>query len=222
MSVLSIDLSPPRRQYSDREIRLDACIHALGLVGALVCSASLIGLTAARDPGKVGAICVYALCLVAMFTASAAYNVGYSSRYRALFRRCDHSAIFLLIAGTYTPFTVHLHVGLSSTLLTGAIWFCAGAGIAMKLHAPMLFEKYSDAIYLGLGWAGIPVILPIAAGIPGASLAMIMAGGVLYSIGVIFHRWEKLAFHNAIWHVFVLAAAACHYESILTGVALSR
>jgi hemolysin III len=220
MTLSSIDLCPPRRPHTRSEWKLDACVHALGIVAAVVGSIALISIAGDREPGKLGAISVYAFCLIAMFAASAAYNIGYHSRYRPLFRRCDHSAIFLLIAGTYTPFTIHLHAGLFSLALTSAVWFAALAGIALKFRAPFMFERFSDTIYLALGWASIPVIMPVAGDIPGISLAAIAIGGALYSIGVVFHRWEGLTYHNAIWHVFVLVAACCHYEAVLTGVLL--
>ncbi len=221
MSVSEVDLTPPRRPYSNAEVKLDAMVHVFGLAFAIAASVSLIDAASAHDPQRLSAVCIYAFSMTAMFLASAAYNVGFGSRFRPLFRRCDHSAIFLLIAGTYTPFTLHLHTGFASFLLTAAIWLAAGAGIFMKFRAPLLFEKFSDAIYLALGWASIPVILPLASVMPTLSLALITTGGVLYSVGVVFHRWERLIFHNAIWHAFVLLACICHYQSILTGVVLN-
>ena len=222
MAVSVVDLNPPRRSHSSGERVADACVHALGLVASVVGAIILVRQTATRDPGKIGSISVYALCLVAMVSASAAYNIGYHTRYRPLFRRCDHAAIFLLIAGTYTPFTMHMHAGALALDLTATIWMVACAGVGMKFRAPVQFEKWSDSIYLGLGWMSIPVLWPIASSLPGDCLALVMIGGAIYSVGVIFHRWEGLTYHNAIWHVFVLVAAGCHYESILTGVVLTR
>jgi hemolysin III len=135
-------------------------------------------------------------------------------------RRLDHSAIFLMIAGTYTPFTTRLLEGGAALWSTVWIWSMALGGILLKLRMPRLFERVSVAIYLALGWSVVAVYGPIAAALKGWPLALLFVGGALYTLGVCFHLRERWRFHNAIWHVFVLAAASCHFTSILTGVAM--
>jgi hemolysin III len=215
------DAGMHRRAHSRHERYVDGAVHIAGLVAGVVGAFVLVKLAASqKDAGKIAAVSVYGLGLIAMFAASAAYNLGYHTRSRALLRRLDHSAIFLMIAGTYTPLTTQIMGGIMALMSTLAIWVTASAGIGMKLATPRLFERFGVAFYLLLGWIGIIVFGPYVLGLPSAAVWTLFAGGVLYSAGVIFHVWEKLPFQNAIWHLFVLAAAACHWVSILTGVVL--
>jgi hemolysin III len=136
-------------------------------------------------------------------------------------RRFDHSAIFVLIAATYTPF---LERGADTPLLLFmlvAIWLFAAAGIVLKCAFPGRYDRLAIALYLAMGWSGVLVAEPVAARIPSTSMLLIVIGGVIYSLGVIFHVWEKLRFQNAIWHAFVLAAAAVHYSAVITCFSLS-
>lgn len=219
MPLSAIDANPSRRAQSRAEVLADACIHAISVVAALAGSAVLI-VAAMRHSGAgaTAAICVYSLGMIAMFSASAAYNLLYASRWRALLRRCDHAAIFLMIAGTYTPFTTQWHTGVYAILLTGGIWATAGTGIALKIFAPAIFERIAVVLYLGLGWTSIVVLAPLAGDIAWSTLIAILVGGALYSVGVLFHRWDSLKFQNAIWHVFVACAATTHYVAVLGGV----
>jgi hemolysin III len=132
-------------------------------------------------------------------------------------RRLDHSAIYLLIASTYTAFLLPMQ-SLAAAALLGINWFAALFGTALKLAWPFRFDRTSVALYLVLGWSGLLALRPIGETLPRAALILIVAGGVLYSAGVIFHAWRGLRFQNAIWHGFVLAAALCHYAAVLTTV----
>ena len=138
-----------------------------------------------------------------------------SSRRRDWLRRFDHAAIFAMIAGTYTPFTTLLD-GAWSTPLTAVIWSVAAIGIALKLWQPRRIEAISVALYLGLGWIGLIALHPFMEALDTATLALLATGGILYSVGVVFHLWRRLPYHNAIWHGFVLVAAGLHYCAILT------
>jgi hemolysin III len=157
----------------------------------------------------------YAAGLLAMLSFSAAYNLSADSRRRELLCRLDHAAIFVMIAGTYTPFTV---LGLSggwSTGMTIAVWSIAAAGVAIKLAVPTTrFAGLSTGLYLAFGWLGVVAIGPLLASIHAAVLGLVGAGGVLYSVGAIFHMWQKLPYQKAIWHGFVLVAAAVHYAAV--------
>ncbi len=222
MTLSPVDLDPRRREQSAQELRADSCVHAAGIAAALAGSAYLILHTAQQgDAAKLPAVAIYAIGLLAMFGASAAYNLHYTSPRRAILRRCDHSAIFLMIAGTYTPFTTLMHSGWMAVALTCAVWVLCLAGIALKFGAPELFERLSDWLYLGLGWASIAVLAPLIGCVAPHCLAAAGLGGLLYTVGVFFHRWERLRFQNAIWHVFVLCAAGAHYFAVLTGVVLT-
>jgi len=205
------------REPLARELLADGVVHALGLALGLVGATVLMGLAVLYgNPVLVAPLFVYAAGLVAMLGCSAAYHLLRSSRRRDWLRRFDHAAIFAMIAGTYTPFTIlGLQGGWSSGLTIG-IWSVAAVGIALKLWQPRRVEAISVALYLGLGWIGLIALHPFAASLDSATLALLVTGGILYSVGVIFHLWRRLSFHNAIWHGFVLIAAGIHYFAVLT------
>jgi hemolysin III len=205
------------RELHARELLADGVVHALGLALGLVGAATLMGLAVLYgNPVLVAPLFVYAAGLVAMLGCSAAYHLLRSSRRRDWLRRFDHAAIFAMIAGTYTPFTILGLRGDWSSGLTIGIWSVAAIGIALKLWQPRRIEAISVALYLGLGWIGLIALHPFVASLDGATLALLATGGILYSVGVIFHLWRRLPFHNAIWHGFVLIAAGIHYFAVLT------
>ena len=212
----------PRRAHSSGELLADGIVHALGLAAGVVGVAVLLALAMDADLPRLAALGVYSVALLAMLAASAAYNLFYGSRFREVLRGCDHCAILLLIAGTYTPFTTHLFEPERAAWLTGAIWAGCLGGMALRLTAPRWFDRLSVGLYLGLGWFALVTLPPLVASLPGLALTMLVGGGLLYSVGVVFHLWERLRFHNAVWHGFVLAAAVCHWVAVLQGVALAR
>ena len=214
-----LGLEQGRRAHSRRELIVDGAVHVFGLAFGIGGAALLLTATAGQsDAFKLISVLVYALGLIAMLGASAAYNIGYHTGWRSFFRRCDHCAIFLMIAGTYTPFILHHFGGLVATALASVVWFASLFGIGLKLSSPRLFEKLSVGLYLLLGWFSVMVFAPIFGSMDATTVAMLVAGGMLYTGGVVFHLWEKLPFQNAIWHVFVLGAAVCHYNAVLGGV----
>lgn len=202
--------------YDRVELIADGAIHAigvsLGLIGAVVIVVMAAQSGTATD---IPSIVIYAVGLLAMLGFSAAYNMWPISPVKWVLRRFDHSAIYLMIAGTYTPFVGQLKDGVASAGLLLGVWLTAIIGVALKLLMPGRFDRMAIALYLILGWSCVVAYGPISAALPNASLWLLVAGGVLYSIGVIFHAWRKLRFHNAIWHGFVLAAACCHYSAVL-------
>jgi hemolysin III len=132
-----------------------------------------------------------------------------------LLRRFDQSAIYLLIAASYTPFISQLDDSSLAKSFLIAIWSSAIVGIAMRLFFPGRFDTLSIVLYIATGWSGIIAYDKAIASIPMSILALIAAGGVLYTVGILFHLWERLRFQNAIWHGFVLLGAACHYTAVL-------
>jgi hemolysin III len=134
-------------------------------------------------------------------------------------RRFDHAAIFVMIAGTYTPFIAQMKAGVASASLLTGVWLTAIFGIALKTLLPGRFDRTAVAACLVLGWSGALAYDSVATALPSISLWLLAAGGALYSIGVIFHCWQSLRFQNAIWHLFVLVAACCHYSAVLFCVA---
>ena len=196
------------------ERRLDSAIHAVALVAGLVGGVILIMIAAQNGPVDVVVAAIYSGGLLVMFGCSLAYNLGRWSRYRDLLCGFDQSAIFLMIAGTYTPFTVLRLEGPWSAALSGVVWSVAALGIGLRLFASRWFGRLSLALYLSLGWIGLIAVVPLARSVGLPILALLTAGGILYTVGVVFHLWERLPFQNAIWHAFVLAAAGIHFAAV--------
>ena len=206
-----------------REFLADAIVHAFGLLVAAAGSLAL--LVAAVIDGKASkltAIIVYTTGLIAMLGCSAAYNILLWSRRRDFLRRLDQSAIFLMIAGTYTPFTTLCLKGAWAIGLTALVWSGAAMGIALKMVAARALDQLSVGIYLALGWAGLVATGPLSTTLAPSTLVLLGAGGLVYSIGLIFHGWESLPFQKAVWHGFVLVAATLHYAAICDGVVIAH
>lgn len=220
---LDVSAPPGRvgpREPSRREVAADAVVHILGIVSGLAGAVTLVLLIAGHGNSlELAAILIYVAGLVAMFLCSAAYHLARAYPRRDLLQRFDHAAIFAMIAGTYTPFTVLTLDGGWSVVLTTLVWSLAVAGIVVKLWRPRRFHSFSALPYLLLGWVGLSAVYPLYLALGPTTFALIAIGGVLYTVGVLFHVWERLPFQNAIWHGFVLAAAAVHYAAVVTAVA---
>ena len=214
------DLYP---QYTRPERMADAVVHALGLIFGLAACASLaVALWPSHDVLLWLALGLYGGGLLAMLGCSALYNLAGPGRWKSVFRRLDHAAIFVMIAGTYTPFLLVAVGGGWGLGLLAFVWTVALCGVAVKLFCPWRLDRLSVAAYLLLGWSIIVVLDPLFGAISGAGLVLLGLGGLLYSLGVVFHLWGRLPYQNAIWHAFVLAAAACHFSAVLGEVALAR
>jgi hemolysin III len=201
--------------YDRSELVADGLVHAIGVGLGLIGAASLVVYAVNSTHGSdTAGYLVYAAGLVTMLVLSAAYNVWPVSRAKWFLRRLDQSAIFVLIAATYTPFLVKAGGGSGSTDLLIGVWLVAIGGVLLKLLWPGRLDRLSVVLYLLLGWAGMAAY-PVVASLPVSTLWLIVSGGMLYSAGVLFHLWEGLRFQNATWHVFVLLAAACHYAAVL-------
>ena len=204
------------RTVRPAEFAADRLVHVVGLVaaGVGVLVLAVLAATSGR-PIDLIPVSAYALGLFAMLGFSAAYNIARRSRHRDLLRRFDHAAIFAMIAGTYTPFTTLALSGSWAIGMTILVWTIAGLGIALKLILPQRrWEGLSVALYLVFGWIVLIAVGPLSRAVDTSVLVLLGAGGVVYSLGVIFHGWGRLPFQNAIWHGFVLAAAAIHYAAI--------
>ncbi|WP_296523339.1 hemolysin III family protein [Rhodoplanes sp.] len=209
--------------YDRGEIIADGVIHAIGMCFGLIGAVIIVALVATRSTESivVAAVLAYATALAAMLGISGIYNMWPVSPTKWILRRFDHSAIYLLIAGTYTPFITQLKDSVTSGGLLAGVWLTAGVGILLKLALPGRFDRVSVVLYLLLGWSGVTVWSFIAS-LPYSIFWLLAAGGVLYSIGVIFHGWRSLRFQNAIWHAFVLVGAACHYVAVLQFAAFAQ
>ena len=218
--AFEVSVKAVSRQFTRWEMRVDGTIHVAAIVAALV-GAIVLLLFAAHRGGveDVTAVAIYSAGMIAMFGCSAAYNLGRFTRHVDWLRSLDQSAIFLMIAGTYTPFTVIDLNGAWSWSFTSVIWSLAIMGVLVRLLHPRLFSKISIGFYLALGWCGIVAIFPLFHTLHIATLILLVIGGALYSIGIIFHLWERLPFQTAIWHLFVVAAAAVHFAAVTVSVA---
>jgi hemolysin III len=203
-----------------RELLADVAVHALGLaLGAAGVVAMFWVALQSSGNGQLVPVTVYLAGLLAMLGCSAVYNVWRSCRWREWLRRFDHAAIFVMIAGTYTPLTVRLP-GAWSVGLTAGIWSAALAGVVAKLCQPRRVEAMSVVLYLTLGWAGVIALEPLLASFSGLTLALILAGGLIYSAGVAFHLAKSLPYARALWHGCVLVAAGVHYAAQLSVLAV--
>jgi hemolysin III len=206
-------------QYTLPERIADYCIHAIGVTASVIALAALIfiGVESKTALWIVG-LSIYGLALVATFTFSAGYHLVMRPKLKEWMRRLDHAAIFLMIAGTYTPFILIKMNNAWGLGLLAVVWAMAAIGIAIKLFAPRYLEGISTALYLMQGWAILAAWEPLMTAMSGQVLTLLMIGGVLYTVGVVFHLWERLPFQNAIWHGFVLSAASCHYAAVMLAV----
>jgi hemolysin III len=205
-----------RWNYDRAEMIADGVVHGIGVFGGLVAATVLIVLTAIYASAlDVAVVSVYVAGLLAMLVLSATYNLWPVSRAKWLLRRFDHSAIYLLIAATYTPFIMELKDSIFAMVLLAGVWCVAIVGIVLKLVLPGRFDRISVGLYLAMGWSGLMLYDRVVAALPALALWLVVVGGVLYSLGVIFHAWRRLRFQNAIWHCFVLLGAACHYTAVL-------
>jgi hemolysin III len=202
--------------YDRGELIADGAVHTVGVVLGLIGAVAIVVMAAqSAAAAKIPSIVIYAVGLLAMLGFSAAYNMWPMSRAKWILRRFDHSAIYIMIAGTYTPFLGQLKDSVASVGLLVGVWSTAIVGVALKLLIPGRLDAFATVLYLILGWTVAAAYGPITAALPPACLGFLVAGGVLYSTGVVFHLWRNLRFHNAIWHGFVLVAACCHYTAVL-------
>jgi hemolysin III len=208
-----------RWDYGRVEIIADGVVHVTGVLLGLIGAIAIATMTVKLPSVDMTSIVVYIVGLITMLVLSAAYNLWPVSPTKWLLRRFDHSAIYLLIAGTYAPFLAQMKSGMVSVGLGIGIWSSAAIGMILKLALPGRFDRLAVALYLLLGWSGVVAYEAIASTVPSSSLWLLVIGGMLYSIGIVFHTWRRLPFHNAIWHGFVLLAASCHYLAILACLA---
>jgi hemolysin III len=205
-----------RWNYDKVEMIADGIVHAVGVSFGLVAATVLVVLTAIYASAiDIVVVSIYVAGLLSMLVLSATYNLWPVSPTKWVLRRFDHSAIYVLIAATYTPFIAALRDTVFSVALLLGVWGVAIFGIVLKLRWPGRFDAVSTGLYLALGWSGIMMYDRVIAVMPATVLGCVLAGGILYSLGVIFHSWRRLRFQNVIWHCFVLLGAGCHYTAVL-------
>jgi hemolysin III len=204
------------RAYSLGEEIANSITHGVGLVASLAGAALLVLLVAPHgDPLWLAADSVYAATLIVLYTASTLYHALPRRRAKRVFRVLDHAAIYLLIAGTYTPFALLNLRGAWGWDLCAAVWILAGLGVTFTALIRHRLSRATTMIYVAMGWAGVLVAKPAFHHVPAWGLVWLLAGGLLYTAGTLFYAWERLRYGHAIWHVFVLAGSMCHYVAVL-------
>jgi len=201
--------------YSVREELANAASHGLGVLASLAAGVVLITLASTHaDAWHVVGAAVYVAALVTLFTASTLYHaIPYPTAKQRL-KVFDHCSIYLLIAGTYTPFTLTALRGGWGWSLFGVIWGLAIAGIVFKLFATGRFRRLSTGIYVAMGWMVLVAAVPLVRSVPGVVLAWLLIGGLTYTAGTLFYHNRHVPYSHAIWHLFVLVGASCHFVAV--------
>jgi len=213
-----------RWHYSRAEMIADGIVHAVGIVLAISAGSALLALAAFRvGPGEYIAAAFYVVSLLTVLSVSLTYNLWpVSSPAKWILRRFDHAAIYLLIAATYTPFLAQLEGSPLAHWMIVLVWAAAALGIAIKVFFPGRFDRLAIVFYLAIGWSGIVLVKPLVETLPTTSIVLIVAGGVVYSCGVIFFAWKGLRFHNALWHGFVVTGAGLHLAAMVDCLVINR
>jgi hemolysin III len=201
--------------YSIQEEIAHSVTHGIGLLLSVLGLVTLIVYSSQHgDAWHIVSSSIYGATLIMLYASSTLYHAITVPGLKKMLQRLDHAAIFLLIAGSYTPFTlVNLRGGWGWTLF-GLVWSIAIAGMIMELIVRKRYKRISLGLYLGLGWLVMIAIEPMMVHVAPGGLLLLLAGGLFYSLGVIFYVWETLVFHHVIWHLFVLAGSACHFFAV--------
>jgi hemolysin III len=215
--------SREQRPYTIGELVADGIVHGLGLAVAIAAgSVLLVCAIIETAPEAVPALLVYLGTLVAVLGVSMAYNLWPVSPIKRLLARFDQAAIFLFIAGSYTPFLAFLGGTTTGVLMTSFVWGASLVGVALKLIVPERFGRLAILLYLAIGWSGVLVFQSLALSLPQSTMWLLLAGGITYSLGIVFHLWERLKFQNALWHVFVVGGASLHLWAVIDCMVIHR
>ncbi|MET0116311.1 MAG: hemolysin III family protein [Sedimenticola sp.] len=211
-----MDVTTSTARYSLGEEIAHTITHGVGALLSIAGLAILVAFsTLYGDVWHITSCSIYGATLILLYTSSTLYHGIPLPRAKRILRQIDHAAIFVLIAGTYTPFTlVNLRGGWGWTLF-GLVWGIAIAGVVMELVMRKRYRRLSIALYLGLGWLVVIAIEPMLSRVDTGGLVLLLVGGLCYSLGVIFYVWRSLAYHHAVWHLFVLAGSIFHFFAVL-------
>jgi hemolysin III len=203
-------------RYTVAEEIANAVSHGIGAILSIIGLEVLLAFAARYgDIWHIVSCSIYGTTLIMLYTASTLYHSIWHPKTKQILRQFDHAAIFLLIAGTYTPFTlVNLRGDWGWTLFI-LVWSIAIVGLILEIATKQKYKKLSLGLYLGLGWLVVAAIKPMIDHIATGGLILILMGGLFCSLGVVFYVWKRLAFHHAIWHLFVLGGSICHFFAVL-------
>ncbi|MCP4205261.1 MAG: hemolysin III family protein [bacterium] len=193
--------------------------HGVGL-GLSIAGLAVLIVLASRygEPIHIVACAVYGATLTLLYLASTVYHSVQHTRAKRVLRIIDHSAIFLLIAGTYTPFALVVLEGTTGWCVFGVIWGLALVGVVLKLFLTGRFRVASVLVYVGMGWLALFIFEPLAERIGSGGIIWLLAGGIAYTGGLVFYGWKSLPHHHAIWHLFVMAGSTCHFFAVMLHV----
>ena len=191
-------------------------LHGIGIVLSISGLVTLVAFAALHGGARtIAASAVYGATLVLLYTASTLYHAIPVTAAKPVLRMLDHIAIYLLIAGTYTPFTLMALSGAWAWGLFGLVWTLALVGSVLELGWFRRFRWMAVLLYVGMGWIGVVAFGPLAERLHGGGMALLIGGGLAYTLGVPFYLWRKLPFQHALWHAFVLAGSVLHYFAVL-------
>ena len=203
------------KPYSVAEEIANSLSHGVGVIFGIIALVLMIVRSVQLDDTlRLVSFTIYGVSMILLFLASTLYHaIPYTGAKRVL-KTLDHSAIYLLIAGTYTPIMLLTISDRAGAIVLALVWSLAVAGIVFKIFFVHRFHNFSLVTYLGMGWLGVFVGFELLHNMPTMGLGLIVLGGVAYSLGTIFYRWNRLPFNHAIWHLFVLAGCACHFLAV--------
>ncbi len=211
---MSQSIKVERHQTLGEEIA-NSISHGVGFLAALAVTPIMIITAIPSGGAAIVGVSVFGATMMALYLASTLYHAFPQSRTKRVFKIFDHGAIFLLIAGTYTPFTLGILYGPWGWTLFGIVWALAILGVVLKSTAGASSSKLSTALYLAMGWLAALAIKPLWLNMSGWGLFWLLAGGIMYSAGVFFFVKERIRYSHFIWHIFVLAGTACHVVAVL-------
>jgi len=203
--------------YTPAEEIANSITHGIGMILSIIGMIILIILASLKgDAWHIVSFSIFGGCMMLLYLASTLYHSIPDPDTKRLFKIIDHSAIYLLIAGTYTPYLLLNLRGAWGWTLFGIIWTLALSGILLKSYYIGRFRKTSVMLYIAMGWLCVIVFDQLIEKLDNLSLVLLISGGIAYTSGVIFYAWKKLPFNHAIWHMFVLTGSICHYFSVLS------
>lgn len=203
--------------YTIQEEIANSVTHGIG-AGLSVAGLVALVITAVRygDAWQIAAVSVFGASLVLLYAASTLYHAIQHPRLKPLLRKLDHASIYLLIAGTYTPFLVISLRGPVGWTLLAVVWGMALLGVLWKMFFTGRFEVIATIVYVLMGWMGVVAIRDMLAAVPPLGVIFLFAGGIIYTAGVLFYALEKIPYNHAVWHVFVLGGSICHFTAVIT------
>ncbi len=216
-----VHMAQHHTSYTLKQELANSISHGFGILFGIVCMPILIA-TAAQTGSKaaVAGTAIYGFSFIMVYTFSTLYHGFQQPEVKRVMKIIDHISIYFLIAGSYTPFVLLFVNNTTGLVLLSLLWTLTFAGMIIKIYHTGKYEKLSTAVYVLMGWMLIPVADTFFARLSQPVIALIVAGGLLYSIGVIFYVWRRVTYHHVVWHLFVLAGSICHYAAILMAVSL--